>query len=154
MSKYRDFAIKFIGLSDEFEPDNSHLSLLDFADFLDAQEASRKPPRATESERREFETACHRKSFLIWDNLGIQVRVSDLPTAQAHTLLSELMYGSGSSRRLAYVLSRLWCLKIRPWLMPRRQAQIEQAHSDLQELQQVLLLNAVIDEGRRLGLTE
>ena len=55
---------------------------------------------------------------LLLDNFGIRVNLVDLPTWPLYEYAHAEMYGSGPA-------SRLWCMVIRPRIMPRRQARIE-----------------------------
>lgn len=100
----------------------------------------------------QFAKALHRQSYLIFDNLGLHARVIDLPTYPVYRLCSDMMKGSGPSFTLKGRLSRLWCNKLRPWLLPERQKLIEKAYKEIRLLQRQALLDHIIEQAEEAGL--
>ena len=80
-----------------------------------------------------------RGSHLLLDNVGIHVRMSDTPSWALREALHRVMFGRGR-------LERFWCLSVRPWLMPRWQAQVEAAWERAGDLTRAELLAATLEQ--------
>lgn len=101
----------------------------------------------TEELKQQFLTAIHRQSHLMFDNLGIRVNMSGLPSTQQWREAQNRLYGAGW-------LSRLWCRKLRPLLMPGLQQRYEDALLFEQERRQMEFMNAVLEQGKQAGYIE
>jgi len=73
------------------------------------------------------------------DNLGMTIRISDLAKYTTYRHWQNRYYGTG-------FCSRLWAQKIRPWLMPKRHAEIEQRYQNAKSAMHQSYLNAILEK--------
>ena len=76
----------------------------------------------------------------ILDNIGIKVNMRELPSFPLYEYASERLYGT-------HWLSRLWCRRLRPRLMPARQAEAERIMDDARRHMQMDFISAVLETG-------
>jgi hypothetical protein len=107
-----------------------------------------------EKAHEEFAESLRRQSYMIWDNLGLNVSLDDLPTQPIYKLCTELISGPENYFTLRGKLLRLWCRKIRPKLFPETQKLIEQAYENICILQKEALFKSVLEQARKRDLYE
>jgi len=86
-------------------------------------------------------TGIRRESAMILDNLGITIEMATLPSWPLRNYLSGQLFGRNR-------LTWFWCVYIRPWLMPKRQAEIQEAFEIVGNHVRQELLAAVIEKGQ------
>jgi len=91
----------------------------------------------------ELMTGIRYGSMRILDNLGIVISMVDLPSWPLRSYLAGQLYGTNG-------IARIWCVYIRPWLMPKRQAEIEQAFEIAGNYVRHELLAATLEKGQEL----
>lgn len=99
-----------------------------------------------EEAQAQFAEGIKRQSLLILDNVGIHVRYSDLPSYELLEQCRKALEGTG-------LLSRFWCRRLRPRLLPDCQATIEYANDQINYQMRREFIDAIMEQGRSLGLT-
>jgi hypothetical protein len=74
------------------------------------------------------------------DNLGITIKMSELPSADLWAAIYELRFGSGH-------LNRFYVRNIRPFIAPRKHEQVCMAWSQARFIRQQEVLNAILEKG-------
>ena len=78
----------------------------------------------------------------ILDNLGITIKMSELPNADLYAVVYELRFGSGH-------LGRFYARNIRQFIAPKKHEQICMAWSQARFIRKQEVLNAVLEKGER-----
>ena len=79
----------------------------------------------------------------ILDNLGITIKMSELPSADLWAAVYELRFGSGH-------LSRFYVRNIRPFIAPRKHERICMAWSQARFIRQQEVMTAILEKGEDL----
>ena len=77
----------------------------------------------------------------ILENLGITIKMSELPSADLYSVVRGIRFGSGH-------LGRFYARNIRPFIAPKKHEQICMAWSRVQLIRQQESLNAILEKGR------
>ncbi len=72
------------------------------------------------------------------NNIGLRVSVQSLPSAALVARARRLMYGGN-------FVSRLWAQRIRPWLQPGLQDEIEMCWEDARRIQRREFFDALLE---------
>jgi hypothetical protein len=95
----------------------------------------------------QFVEAFRRQLAMMFDNLGIHVNMSKLPSAEKLRAARQELYGT-------HWLSRLYCRKIRPYLYPEKHRGLVRDVDTLEGLQRIEFLNEVLKQGKSAGYIE
>ena len=91
-----------------------------------------------------FAEGVRRQSLLILDNVGIMVRMDELPGVVAFYAAKRLRYGDNWK-------TRLWGRKVRGVLFPGLQADVELIWDNAQQQRQREFWTEVMKQGREMG---
>jgi hypothetical protein len=80
-----------------------------------------------------------KSSRRLLDNLGITIKMRELPSWNERCKRQELLYGSG-------FFSRLWC-NLRRYLEPKLYAQLVEDYETVKLQTQAEMMNAVLEKG-------
>ena len=94
-------------------------------------------------DREDLNRAIHRQSTMLLDNIGIRIRMEDLPSYPLLRGWRRIYYGTGW-------LSRLWCWHIRPRIDKETQGFIEAELGRIQDVIRQELLVAALAKGEEL----
>lgn len=85
-------------------------------------------------------TGIQKSASNLLDNIGITVAYSKLPSWPEYDEWSRRRFGDNW-------FTRVWCRHFRPWLLPKKHAEIDANFRDAQDKIRADLINAVIEEG-------